>query len=178
MKAVRLYAQVLVDVLSAPNSKFSMEVSLNQLDGFAKLLSESSLMVKVFDNPILPEEDKIATLKQFGKKMEFSPLTERFLSMLVKRNRIGVLPQVLSEVESIQIQKSGGLIGELTTAVSLDGATISAISQAVSKKMNKTVRLKEKVDPSLIAGLRVTVGGKTFDSSVQTKLNKVKESLQ
>jgi len=178
MKAVRLYAQVLVDVLSAPTSKFSMEVSLSQLDGFAKLLSESAMMTKVFDNPTLAEDEKNNALKAFSQKMEFSPLTEKFLSMLIKRNRVGILPQILAEVESIQVQKGGGLIGELVSAVPLDGAMITTISQAVSKKMNKTVRLKEKVDPSLIAGLRVTVGGKTFDSSVRTKLNKVKENLQ
>ena len=75
MKAVRLYAQVLVDVLSAPTSKFSMEVSLSQLDSFAKLLSESVMMTKVFDNPTLAEDEKNNALKAFSQKMEFSPLT-------------------------------------------------------------------------------------------------------
>jgi len=178
MKAVRLYAQVLVDVLSSPETKSSMEMTLNELTGFSKLLSESPLMVRVFDNPVLSEEDKTKSLKAFSQKMSLSPMSERFLGMLVKRNRLSILPQVLNEVESIQVQKNGGLIGELISAIPLDGAVISNISQAISKKMNKTVRLKEKVDPSLIAGLRVTVGGKTFDSSVKTKLNKVKDSFQ
>lgn len=178
MKAVRLYAQVLVDVLSAPDSKFSMEVALNELDGFAKLVKESSLVVKVFDNPILGDDEKQKSLKAFSQKMSLTPLTEKFLSMLIKRNRLGILPEILTEVESIQVQKSGGLIGELVSAVPLEGGMVTSIAQAISKKMNKTVRLKEKVDPSLIAGLRVTVGGTTYDGSLRTKLDQVKNKFQ
>lgn len=178
MKAVRLYAQVLVDVLSAPDSRNSMELGLKELDGFAKLVTESPLMVKVFDNPVLGDDEKQKSLKAFSQKMSLSPITEKFISMLIKRNRLGILPSILAEVESIQIQKGGGLIGELVSAVPLDAGTVTTIAQAISKKLNKTVRLKEKVDPTLIAGLRVTVGGTTFDGSVRTKLNKVKNSFQ
>jgi len=178
MKAVRLYAQVLVDVLSSPDTKISMEMTLKELDGFSKLLTESSMMVKVFDNPVLAETEKQKALAAFVQKMSMSHMSEKFLSMLMKRNRLEILPQILNEVEAIQVQKSGGLMGELISAIPLDGSTVSSITQAISKKMNKTVRLKEKVDPSLIAGLRVNVGGATFDSSVRTKLNKVKDSFQ
>ena len=178
MKAIRLYAQVLVDVLSAPGSKFSMDSTLKELDGFSKLVAESPLMIKVFDNPVLREDEKQSALKEFAKKMNLSPITEKFLSMLIKRNRLSVLSSILVEVESIQVQKTGGLIGELVSAVPLDPGLVASISQAISKKMNKTVRLKEKVDPSLIAGLRVTVGGLTFDDTVRTKLNQVRDSFQ
>lgn len=178
MKAIRLYAQVLVDVLSSPETKSSMEVTLQELDGFSKLINESPLMTKVFDSPILSEEEKTKALKAFVVKMNLTPMSERFIAMLMKRNRLEILPLVLTEVEKIQVQKNGGLVGELVSAIPLDGAVISSISQAISKKMNKTVRLKEKIDPSLIAGLRVTVGGTTFDSSIRTKLDKVKESFQ
>jgi len=178
MKAVRLYAQVLVDVLSSPNMNISMEMTLKELDGFSKLLGESPLMAKVFDNPVMAESDKQKTLSAFVQKLNVSPMGERFLGMLIKRNRLSLLPQILTEVESIRVQKNGGLMGELISAVPLDGSTVSSVSQAISKKMNKTVLLKERVDPSLIAGLRVTVGGKTFDSTVRSKLDKVKDSFQ
>ena len=177
MKAVRLYAQVLVDVLSSPESRNSMELGLKELDSFSKLLTESPMMVKVFDNPVLGDDEKQKSLKAFSQKMNLAPITEKFISMLVKRNRLGILPAILAEVESIQVQKGGGLVGELVSAIPLDAGTVTTIAQAISKKMNKTVRLKEKVDPSLIAGLRVTVGGVTYDGSVRTKLDQVKNSF-
>jgi len=177
MKAVRLYAQVLVDVLGAPGSKHSMEGVLREIDAFSKLTIESPLMLKVFDSPVMNEEDKSKTLKAFSQKLDISQFSEKFLSLLIRRNRLQSLPDILREVESIQAQKEGGLIGEVVSATPLDAATVSAIAQAISKKMNKKVSLKEKVDPSLIAGLRVTVGGTTYDGSVRAKLNRVKDSF-
>ena len=178
MKAVRMYAQVLLDVLTAPNSKFSMEMVLKELDGFSKLVTEAPLMLRVFDNPTVGEDEKQKTLKTFSQKLSFSPLTEKFISLLIKRNRLGILSAILDQVEVIQVEKNDGLIGELVSAVPLDAGAVTEISRAISKKMNKTVRLKVKVDPDLIAGLRVTVGGKTFDGSIRTRLNHVKDSFQ
>ena len=178
MKAIRLYAQVLVDVLSAPDSKFAMTAVLNELADFSKLTIESPLMIKVFDNPVLREDEKQNALKEFSKKMNLSAIAEKFISMLVKRNRLGILAAILAEVEVIHVEQGGGLIGELVSAVPLESGVVTSIAQAISKKMNKTVRLKEKVDPNLIAGLRVTVGGLTFDGSVRTKLNQVRDSFQ
>lgn len=178
MKAVRLYAQVLSEVLSSSSSKVSIDLVMEELRKFESLLVQSPLMTKVFDNPVLGEDDKLSSLRAFVQKLDLSQTSEKFLSMLIKRNRLSILPQVLNEVESIQIQKAGGLTGELVSALPLDPGTVSTIAQVISKKMNKSVRLKEKVDPSVIAGLRVTVGGKTFDGTVRTKLNKIKDSFQ
>jgi len=177
-KAVRLYAQVLVDVLTAPHSKNSLDSVTRELTEFAKLTTESPMMLKVFDNPVLADDEKQKALKTFSQKLDISQLSEKFISMLIKRNRLGILEDVLKEVEVIQMEKSGGLMGELVSATPLDAATVAGITQAVSKKMNKPVRLKEKLDPSLIAGLRVTVGGNTYAGSVPAKLNQVKDSFQ
>ena len=177
MKAVRLYAQVLVDVLTTPGSKYSMDSVLREIDAFSKLTIESPLMLKVFDSPVMNEEDKSKTLKAFSQKLDISQLSEKFISLLIKRNRLESLPAILTEIDSILAQKDGGLIGEVVSATPLDAATVATIAQAISKRMNKKVSLKEKVDPSLIAGLRVTVGGTTYDGSVRAKLNRVKDSF-
>lgn len=178
MKAVKLYAKVLVDVLGAPGAKYSIDSVLRELTSFAQLSVDSPIALKVFDSPVISDDEKQKVLKAFSSKMDLCSFSENFILMLMKRNRIQILPQILSQVDVIQTEKSGGLIGELVSAVPLDAGAVAAISQAVSKKMNKPVRLKEKVDPSLIAGLRVTVNGLTYDGSIQTKLNQVKASFQ
>lgn len=172
MKAVRLYAQVLVDVAMAPNGG-SLESVSAELNEFSKMFNESPLFLKVFDNPTLADEDKQKVLKEFMAKSKLSPLSERFLSILVKRNRLNILPEVLTEIETIQVEKKGGLMGELVSAIPLEAGVANSVAQALSKKLNKPVQLKEKVDPAIIAGMRVTVGGVTYDGSVKGKLEKL-----
>lgn len=173
MKAVRLYAQVLVDVALTPNAGASLETVAAELTEFSKMIYESPLFLKVFDNPTLPEEEKQKVLKEFMTKSKLSALAERFLTILVKRNRLNILPEVLTEIETIQVEKKGGLMGELVSAIPLEAGVANSVAQALSKKLNKPVQLKEKVDPAIIAGMRVTVGGVTYDGSVKGKLEKL-----
>ncbi len=178
MKAVRLYAQVLVDVLTAPGARYTLESATRELAHFSVLIQESPLLLKVFDNPVMGDEEKMKALKGFSQKLDLSQISEKFISMLMKRNRVQILPEILNEIESIQIQKKDGMLGEVVSATPLSQESVDSIAKAISKKVNKTVVLKGRVDPTLIAGLRVTVGGTTYDGSVQTQLSKVRNLFQ
>ena len=177
MKAVRLYAQVLVDVASGQGAGFSLESLLSELQNFTQMCSDSPLMLKVFDNPTLGDSEKQAVLREFFTKTKVSPLSEKFLSILAKRSRLGILGDILKEVEVLLVEKKGGMIGELTSAVPLESGVAASVAEALSKKLNRVVQLKEKVDPGIIAGMRVTIGGVTYDGSVKGKLEKLAGSL-
>jgi F-type H+-transporting ATPase subunit delta len=175
MKAVRLYAQVLVDVATGSGS---LDAVTGELKEFAKMIDETPMFLKVFDNPSMADDDKQKALDGLLAKVKVSALSARFLAILVKRKRVGILPEVLAEVETIQVEKKGGLMGELVSAIPLEAGVAASVAQALSKKLNKTVQLKEKVDPAVIAGMRVTVGGVTFDGSVKGKLDKLVGSFK
>ena len=177
MKAVRLYAQVLVDVAMAPQSGLKLDAILVQLTSFSKLLEESPMFANVIDNPTIGDEDKQKILKELATKVDLSQISTRFLSLLVKRNRFGLLPQIVSEIENIETERKGGVIGELVSAAPIDTATLNGVTEALAKRLKKPVHLKQKTDTSLIAGMRVTVGGVTYDGSVKGKLDKLSSIL-
>ncbi len=178
MKAVRLYAQVLVDVAHAPQSGFSLDQVIGELKEFVGSFAESPKLLMVFDSPTISEDEKLKVLKELASRAKMSPLTERFLSLLAKRSRLGILIDILKEVEVMQLEKSGGILGELTSAIPLDAGVAQGVAQALSKKLNKPVQLKERVDPGIIAGMRVTIGGVTYDGSVKSKLDKLVGSFR
>ncbi len=177
MKAIRLYAQVLVDAANAPESKFKLNETIAELRSFAQMASDSPMFLKVFDNPTLGDDDKQKVLKKFVAKVRVSPLSERFLTILVKRSRMGILADILNQAETIEIEKRGGVVGELVSAVPLEAQVVTNIQDALSKKLQKSVQLKQKVDTAIIAGMRVTIGGVTYDGSVKGKLDKLAGNL-
>ena len=75
------------------------------------------------------------------------------------------------------VAKKGGLVGELISAVPLESGVASSVAEALSKKLQRVIQLKEKVDPGIIAGMRVTIGGVTYDGSVKGKLEKLAGNL-
>lgn len=175
MKAIRLYSQVLVDVLGAESG--SLDQVMAELVQFSAMFAESDLVLKVFDNPTLGLSEKQAAFEKLASRLSLSPSAKRFLLLLIERNRLSILAEIIQRVEVIQVEKKGGVIGQLISAVPVDGAIADGVAQALSKKLNKPVQLKQKVDPGLIAGMRVELSGVTYDGSVQGKLDRLAEKF-
>jgi len=69
-----------------------------------------------------------------------------------------------------------------TSAVELTPSQVKKIVSAVEiKHKGSTVELKQVVDPSVIAGIKLTVGSEEIDATAYTKLEKlhlqIKQSL-
>jgi F-type H+-transporting ATPase subunit delta len=175
MKAVRLYAQVLVDVALAPQSGVDLGRVIRELSAFSATFSESEIAHRVFENPAITEEERQKGLKALTSKFDLGATSERFLAILLRRGRLNLLAEIIREVEWIEIERRGGVMGEVVSAVALEPATLAGIAEALGKRLNKPVQLKQKTDPALIAGMRVTVGGITYDGSVKGKLDKWSE---
>jgi len=68
--------------------------------------------------------------------------------------------------------------GTLLTAMPLTQAQHKEIEDRFSAALEQPVTLEEKVDPSLIGGIRVELGGRIFDDSLKSKLHGVLSSYR
>lgn len=168
MNAPKVYAQVLVDV-----AEKDLEGVLTDLKRFKELFTQNALMYKVFNNPTLLESEKSGLIEAFSKKLDVRPLSVRFLKLLSSRNRMDLMDQIFKEVDFIRLEKEGGVAGEIVSAVPLATDQVVEIAKALSKKMNKPVYLQSRVDTGVIAGMRVTLAGTTYDGTVQNKLEQL-----
>lgn len=67
----------------------------------------------------------------------------------------------------------------VTSAVELTKVQVNKITDAIEKKHKEsTVELKQVVDPSVIAGLKLTVGSEEIDATVYSKLEKLHLQLK
>jgi len=68
---------------------------------------------------------------------------------------------------------------EVNSAVELSKSTLSDIEKYVkSITDSKSVDVKTNIDTSVVGGLTIEFGGKIFDSTVSTQINKIKKELQ
>jgi len=66
---------------------------------------------------------------------------------------------------------------KVKTAEELDDSHKSKIEQRFGKILGKKVEARYEIDPSLIGGLRVDAGGRTYDGSVDGWLTSFEERL-
>ena len=67
--------------------------------------------------------------------------------------------------------------GKLKTAEQLDDKAIAAIREQFEKQTGEEISFKTEVDPTLLGGFVVTLGGKVYDNSVRSHLKDIKSYI-
>ena len=65
----------------------------------------------------------------------------------------------------------------VTSAVALSDAQLTALKAKLEKISGKTVELVQKLDASVVAGLRVELEGKQLDGTVQARMSGISRKL-
>jgi F-type H+-transporting ATPase subunit delta len=104
-------------------------------------------------------------------------LVARLLAMLAERNRMELLPAIRDEFEKAWNQSRGVASADALTAIPLAESQAQALREALGKILGLALELKVRVDPRVLGGVRVSVGGRTYDGTVRTRLRNLRDRL-
>ena len=101
-----------------------------------------------------------------------------FIKLLVQEGDFALLPQVSASLSHSVSGRSGGpLKADITSAVDLTPDEQANLRRMLSEQHGDGLVFSFRVDPSLMGGLRVRVGDSLIDTSVASRLAKLRESL-
>lgn len=100
-----------------------------------------------------------------------------FLKLLVDKGRISYLEEILNSYVELADEKLGIVRAVVSSAKPLEKEDLTKIQNSLEKKTGKSVILKNRIDPSLIAGIKVTVGNKVTDITLATKIETMRNAL-
>lgn len=103
---------------------------------------------------------------------------KRFLAALIENNRLTLLPQIAEQFEVFKAQAEGVVDAVVETAFAMNDAQQAELTDTLSKKYGKSVRIDVRDNPDLIGGVRVLVGDDVIDASVRGKLQAMAVSLK
>ena len=96
---------------------------------------------------------------------------------LVAKNRLGILPDLITEYGYLIDAHYGKVHAEITTAVPLSEEEKGRLQERLTAITGKEVVVTAGVNPEIMGGLVARVGDKLIDGSVQTKLKELRRSL-
>lgn len=95
-------------------------------------------------------------------------ITANFLKLLQKNGDIKKGKMIVAMAQELLARKSGGKKIVIETARALDKKTLAGVIGG------KNDLVQEKLNPTLVAGIKITVNGnKQLDFSLQKKLNEI-----
>ena len=164
-------------LLALADEKGQVDEVAKDMAAFANLIEGSKPLTAAITNPMLKRDDVAKALNGIVESAGAGQLTKNFVGLVAKNGRAKDLPSMAAAFAGELAKRRGEVMAEVTSARALTKAQEKALKDTLAKEMGSKVQIDPKVDPSILGGLIVRVGSKMVDSSLKTKLQKLKLSL-
>ena len=171
----RRYARALFDI---GREEGQLRRVLSEVEEFGTVLAGSPPLREVMEADDVSRRDKNAALDAVLARAGFLPSTKSFLSLLVEKGRMDVLPPILVALRRMVEEFEGIERVEVVVPMSLSGTQKDLLRTVLERKTGKKVVLEETVDPGVLGGVVVRVGSTVYDGSVRTQIRQIRENLE
>lgn len=172
MTLARPYARAVFAVASAQEN----------LDAWQQLLESLAVIVReprvsaMLQDPARTAERRaelVAGLVDDNAPAGFS----NFLSVMASNHRLALLPEVALQFSELKAQQEATIEVAVTSARDVTDDEAARLSEAIARKLSRTVTLTTQTDPALLGGAVIRAGDLVIDGSVRGRLNKLSGAL-
>lgn len=139
---------------------------------------ETNVEFKSFMNhPLIKAETK----KSFIDKLfssNFQEETINFIQYLIDKKRIDQIKAIVVEYMKDYYDKNHILVAEAIFAVAPTEEQLKNLAAKLNAKENKEIRLKTRIDKSILGGVIVKFGDKIIDASIKREIEAFRNNLQ
>lgn len=167
------YAIAFVEL--AKESKLDLYSLRNETNALTQIFKKELRLTRFLSINSIKLESKYEVIDNVFK--DFNHLLINFIKLIVSKNRSAfiydILKETLKELDSyLTIEK-----GVVYSSTKLSEENLNKLKKALEKKINKTLDLTNVVDESIIGGFKICLENSIYDSTINTRLNKLKETL-
>ena len=140
-------------------------------------LQNSEDLQRVLKSAFISKKEKLDLFETLLKDEDLIYVKD-FILVIIKNSRETHLIEILNEFIRISNLEDGIIEGIIYSVEFLSSEQIDNVSKAIEKKINKRVVLKNRIDNTLIGGIKVVVDDYNFDGSIKDKLRKLNQYLK
>ena len=181
MKADQVATQYATAFVQLAKDKNVLDDVRSDMDSVASLMKNDAKLSSFLTNPVADSDKKKELIGAIAKEGEFSALSSNFLCLLVDKQRIGGIADICDSFENIYCEVTDTEVATVTSAAALDNDQQFEIAKKLQKLTGaKNIKLKPKVDSSLISGLVIQYGkggSKLLDMSAKGQLAAIEAQL-
>ena len=169
------YARAFADVVL--NEHLNEDRCIAELRVIADLLSQSSDLYRVWENPAIPAEQKRRVLDVIAERDGISKQVRNLVAVIIDHRRVHFLERIIEQLEKELDARLGFAEAQIISARELADAEKREFVTQVQKLTGKKVRAQYGQDASLLGGAIVRIGSTIYDGSVKGQLEKMKEAI-
>lgn len=167
------YARALFDLSKEENKE---DVILADVRALKALVDGTPEYVKLMSAPNVKKEERTQLLDE-AFRGKIHPYTLNFMKILVENGCFHFIGGCCDEFVKLYNEKNNIEVVTVFSPVALSDAQKERLKQNLSLRLKKTIELHEKIDESLIGGIRLSLDGEMIDGSIKSRLDEIKDLL-
>ena len=168
------YARALYDFSVDKNLMHQITADFQNLEVF---LNETPDLTNYLTNPVVGANQKQELLDK-TLKSQLNQETFKFLSVLVKRDRINLLQPVITSYLNLVYELASIKMIEVSTAFAFTNLQKNTLIKKLKELTNaREIRLVINVDSSLIGGFLIKTNSKVIDFTIKNQLENLAKHL-
>ena len=173
-KTARTYGEALYELAREEGVDDEILAQLEMTVGF---FAENPQYPRLLSLPSLPKKERCAVLDE-SLRDSVHPYLLNFLKILVEHGTIRILSGC-EEAYRLRYNDDHGIL-EVTavTAVPLDEQLEEKLHSRLEQKTGKRIRLRTKVDPAVLGGVRLETEGLRLDGTIRSRLDDIQTLLR
>jgi F-type H+-transporting ATPase subunit delta len=127
-------------------------------------------------SPQTNQDDLVSIISDVaGDKLK--PGMQNFVRVLAENHRLLLLPEIAAHFEELRSDAENTIDVEVVSAVALNSTQADKLSQALSTRLKRKVRMQNSVDATLLGGAVVRAGDLVIDGSLKGRLQRLATEL-
>lgn len=154
------------------------DLILEEISTIREVFSDNEEYLKFLTHPRIEAGEKIKSVREvFSGKVDKGVLG--FLEIIISKQRADSMIEILDYFLDRMKAFKGIGVCYVTTPMTLSEDK----KEAICKKLLATtsfnrMEMHYNIEPALLGGMKIRIGDKVVDSSIQTKLNRLQKDLQ
>ena len=169
------YASALFDLADENNALDDVAKDLGLLQ---ELIDESDDLSRMIKSPIISRDEQTRSMMAISDRGKFSDLTKKFIGLISSNRRLFAVRGIIDDYLTILSSKRGEITADVVSAVPLSKDQEGKLLEKLDSIVTGEVSLRLNVDPGLLGGLVVKIGSRMVDSSISSKLQRLRLAMR
>lgn len=169
------YASALFDLAKESGA---IDAVAGDLGALGRLMGESADLRNLVSSPLYDRAEQTAAMGAILERAGAADLTKKFVGLVATNRRLFALEGMIGAYKALVAKHRGEVSAEVTSAHPLTDVQVQKLTETLKAATGSDVTLSTKVDDSLLGGLVVKLGSRMVDTSLRTKLNRMKLAMK
>lgn len=167
------YAEALFQLATEKNIADEL---ISELGTVKEVFEKDQKLVDFLSHPRINLQDKKQLIDEAFKSSNQVLLNT--LKLLVERHRLSEVVAIINHYKHLYNEANGIATATVYSVRPLSDDEKASLEQSFKQNLNKdSISFVNKVDESLLGGVRIRIGNTIYDGSISGKLNRLKNNL-